>query len=251
MEFDIIIDEKTLEFNFEELKKGVADFTSLYDGAQVSMDMLSYSKKEVASLRKLKKALNDEKIKYKTIYMQPCVVFENKVKELMDLMDVPINLIDSQVKAFEEQQKEEKKALILQAYNDTVSDDLKPYISLEIESEWLNKSFTINKVKEALKEIETGVKSDIETIKMLSENEKIIEKALDRYKVVKHLPTVIQLVKDMEDAQNILKTNETEIIETEEMPFIISTYVLQVDSFQEKLLKEFCEKNMIAYTKED
>ena len=55
-------------------------------------------KKDVATLRKIAKSVNEKKVEAKNEFMRPYTVFENNVKELIEIINEPISIIDNQVK---------------------------------------------------------------------------------------------------------------------------------------------------------
>lgn len=104
MEFNLITNIKqsipqAIVFNFDELKKELAEKITPYKSLAVTEDDLKGAKSDKANLNKLKKALNDKRIEVKKEYMQPLEVFEGQVKELVSIVDEGIVNIDSQVKA--------------------------------------------------------------------------------------------------------------------------------------------------------
>ena len=128
MEFKITAFQRPAEitFNYEELEKELAAKTQEYASIVYSEDQMKEAKADRALLRKLKDAIDSERKRVKTEYMEPFTDFENKTKRLMALIDEPINAIDGQVKAQEEKKKAEKKSAIESFFN-----------SLENKPDWL------------------------------------------------------------------------------------------------------------------
>ena len=110
-ELQVKINQKLgiIDFNYEEMKLKLSEKMKEYNEVVVTADTKTIAKKDVAELRKLKKELNDRRIKVKKEYDKPYDEFKSKVDELTGLIDEPIELIDKQVKAFEKKEKEEKK----------------------------------------------------------------------------------------------------------------------------------------------
>lgn len=158
----------SISFNYEELK---AELTSkvqtyktiVYDDAQIKE-----AKADKANLNKLKKALNDERIRLEREYMTPFNAFKAQVNEIIGIIDEPVAIIDKQVKAYEEKCKEDKRAEI-QAHFDTLE---KPdFLSLDKiwDDKWLNASVNMKTVKEAIQAAIDKTNTDIQTLKALSE----------------------------------------------------------------------------------
>ena len=110
-ELQVKVNQKlgVIDFNYEEMKQELSEKMEQYNDIVVTADTKTVAKKDVAELRKLKKELNDRRIKVKKEYDKPYDEFKSKVDELTGLIDEPIELIDKQVKEFEEKEKEEKK----------------------------------------------------------------------------------------------------------------------------------------------
>lgn len=170
-----------IDFNYEEMKQKLSEKMEEYNDIVVTADTRTIAKKDVASLRKIKKALNDRRIEVKKEYMAPYDEFDSKVKELTALIDEPIELINKQVKVFEEKEKQEKKKEIEKLYSELIGDN-EEYLPLKkiYNKRWENVSFSIKEIEKEIKESVDGVDLAVTTIKgMKSEVE---EKALELFK---------------------------------------------------------------------
>ena len=112
----------TIECNFQEVEQAINARLAEYEGAVFTEDSRVMAKKEVASLRAEKKNLMDNLREAKRTYMAPWDAFEPRAKALISLYDKPIELIDGQVKAFEEKRIAEKRELIRQVYRELAGD---------------------------------------------------------------------------------------------------------------------------------
>ena len=108
---------EVIEFNFEELQKGIAEKVEHYKCLVYTENQVKDAKKDVANLRKFAKALSDERIRIKKQCLEAYTPFEEKINKLVAMIDEPINLIANQVHDYEEKQKEEKQALIQEYIN--------------------------------------------------------------------------------------------------------------------------------------
>ena len=129
----------SIECNFDEVKQAINARLAEYEGAVFTEESKTVAKKEVASLRAEKKNLMDNLREAKRTYMAPWDAFELRAKELIDLYDQPIGLIDGQMKAFEEKRVAQKKDLIRQIYRE-LAGDVADIIPLEkiYSSKWEN-----------------------------------------------------------------------------------------------------------------
>ena len=151
--------------NYEELKKELTEKTNFYKNMVYSEENIKDAKTDRANLNKLEKAINDEKIRIKNIFLKPYEDFESKCKELMALVKDASTNIDSQIKTFELKQDEEKKAMIKDIFDSYVG-EFKELINFEMifDSKWLNKTSSYKKIEEDINHIMTKTKLDMETI---------------------------------------------------------------------------------------
>ena len=98
---EVAIPEK-IDFNYEELKAELTSKVSFYETLVYTDDQIKDAKADKANLNKLKRALNDERIRREKEYMQPFNVFKAQINEIIGIIDKPIAVIDEQVKAYDE-----------------------------------------------------------------------------------------------------------------------------------------------------
>lgn len=108
---EVAIPER-IDFNYEELKAELTSKVSFYETLVYTDDQIKDAKADRVKLRKLKDALNSERIRREREYMQPFNVFKAQINEIIGIIDKPIAVIDEQVKAFDEKRKAEKQKAI-------------------------------------------------------------------------------------------------------------------------------------------
>lgn len=162
MEMKVIIDEyqlpQELKFNFEELKTELQAKAKEYEIMTYTEEQLTEAKKDRANLNKLKKALNDERIRREKEYMQPFNEFKSKINEIISIIDKPVAMIDAQVKNYEEKKKEEKQEAINALFN---AKEFPEWITVgQIQDKsWLNATTSMKQIDDNM----TGWKNRIET----------------------------------------------------------------------------------------
>ena len=72
-----------IEFNYQELKNEITTKANEYANIVYTDDTIKEAKADKAALNKLKKALNDERIRQEKEYMKPFNDFKTKVNELI------------------------------------------------------------------------------------------------------------------------------------------------------------------------
>lgn len=208
--------EGTVSCNFEEVKGYIRERLKEYDGAVFTEESKGYAKKELAKLRAEKKELNDNLREAKKKYMAPWDAFEPKVKELINLFDEPITLIDGQVKAFEEDRVSKRKALIESIYTELVG-DLADIIPLEriYNPKWENATMKEKAIREDVLAQATAARIALDTIRgMRSDAE---SKALDVYKQTLSLTIAISCINAYEAQKAEILRKEQERQREEEL----------------------------------
>jgi len=157
-----------ITFNYEELKQELTEKVSMYETLVYTDEQIKEAKVDKASLNKLKKALNDERIRREKEYMKPFDDFKAKINEIMDIIDKPVALIDKQVKEYEIKQKQEKKEQIKELWSEM---DVPEGLLLEdvFEDRMLNVSYGMNHVKQKMLDDIKRFNCDMETLAALPE----------------------------------------------------------------------------------
>lgn len=163
-----------INWNKEELEEAVRARISAYENVVYSEENLKQAKADRAELNNLLKAIEERRKKVKEIVNAPYAVFENEIKEILQLIREPVNMIDEQIKGFENQQKEEKKQKIKEAYDEHIGDlqSVLPFEKL-FDTRYLNKTYKLNTAIAEIKEKIEGVKRDLETIDSLDSKYKL------------------------------------------------------------------------------
>ena len=154
-----------LEFNFEDLKKALAERMELYRGLVVTEDGIKAAKQDRADLNKLREAVEAKRKEVKKACMAPYTEFEGRVRELVQLVDAPIAAIDGQLKEYEEKRRADKRAEIAAIYEETVG-ELKGILPFERlwRDEWYNTAWSMKKIREAIVAAEGKTASDLEVL---------------------------------------------------------------------------------------
>ena len=138
-----------ITFNYEELKQELTEKVSMYETLVYTDEQIKEAKVDKASLNKLKKALNDERIRREKEYMKPFDDFKAKINEIIDIIDKPVALIDKQVKEYEIKQRQAKKEQIKELWSEMdVPEGL--LLADVFEDRMLNVSYGMNHVKQKM-----------------------------------------------------------------------------------------------------
>jgi len=132
--------------NLEQLKAEITPKMEYYRSLVVTEESIRSAKADKAKLNKLKKAIDDQRIAAKKQCLAPYDELDKQCKEIEALIAAPIAFIDTQIKAFEEIEKNKKYEELQTYFNEVNSCD---YIRLEqiINPKWANKGESTEKLK--------------------------------------------------------------------------------------------------------
>ena len=157
-----------IQFNFEEIKLEISEKLKKFENLVYTDDQVKDAKSDRASLNKLKKALQDEKTRRKKEYLKPFEDFENKINEIIKLIDAPVSLIDKQVKEFEEKKKADKRIEIGSFWENT---EHPKWLTLAriFDERWLNATYTMKQIQADINGWINRINSEIETLQQLED----------------------------------------------------------------------------------
>ena len=153
----------TITANWEEIKNEIAVKLKNYSVMTYTEDEISRAKADKAYLNKLKKAINDERIRLEREYMKPFDEFKNKSKEVIALIEEPIAKIDEQIKAAEEKRKEQKQLEIGSLF---VCVEFPSWVrlSMVMNDKWLNATYKMSDIKNELELTKVMIENNIKTL---------------------------------------------------------------------------------------
>lgn len=159
---------KKIEWNNEELKETISAKVQDYKGLQYTEETIKEAKKDKATLNKLRDAIETERKRIKKQCMAPYELFEKQVKEVLAIIDEPIQLIDSQIKEVEEQRKLEKKQKVLEIYEENIGNlkGILPFAKV-FKNEYLNVSKSLKSITEEITALISKANQDMDVIEEL------------------------------------------------------------------------------------
>lgn len=158
----------TLE-NFDELKSYLEERLNAYRNVVYTENSVDMAKSDKKVLSKLKKTLDERRKEIKKIYMAPYLDAEAKIKELMAMVDEPLELISEFVADYDLKIKNAKRAEI-RAYYTQHAKALGEFADTLFEAEgfydpkWDNKSTTPKMWQESVNAKIAASATDISTI---------------------------------------------------------------------------------------
>lgn len=182
---DFIVEVKqqpgSIVCNFDEIESALKNQMQAYADLEVTEDNIPERKKDIATLRKIKDAVDTKRKEVKRAYSEPLTEFETKVKNLTGILDTEIIRIDRDIKEYDRKRIEEKQIHIKELYEQHVG-EYAEYLPLSIikSSKWDNKTCLDNEIISDIQTARLKVRGDIQAIKALGSE--IEEKLLATYK---------------------------------------------------------------------
>lgn len=167
-----------IKFNFDEIKSEVATKMDYYRNVVYTEEQLQEAKQDRATLNKFIKALDQRRKEIKDEILEPYKAFELRLNEVISLVEEPKQLIDTQIKAFEGKEKEEKNNRILDIFKEEVGDrDIDLFVIFN--PKWLNKTYPEKDIRE---EIQTACFHYDTNLPILEQLPDYSAEAIQRYK---------------------------------------------------------------------
>lgn len=165
---------RVIKWNKEELETAVRQKIASYENVVYTEDNLKQAKADRAELNKLTKAIEERRKMVRKTINEPYEIFESELKEILALIQKPVKMIDKQVKAFEDLQKEEKKKSIQAVYDESIG-DLAEVLSFDrvFDSRYLNQTYKLATAQADVKAKIEKVRTDLETIDSLESRYKL------------------------------------------------------------------------------
>jgi len=215
---EVIIPEQ-ITWNYDEIKAELTQKIQKYETLAYTEDQIQEAKKDRADLNRLKKALNDERIRRKKEYLKPFEVFESQIKEIVDIIDKPVQLIDEQLEGYEEDRKRKKREEI-GAY--WAQENKHPdWITLPLifQDKWLNASYSMTQIKKDIDSKVGQINYDMETLEMLPEYSfeavEVYKTTLDMNKAIAEGQRLADIQKRKEEAEKAEKELMAKVEEEE------------------------------------
>lgn len=227
---------EAINFNFDELKTAITEKSEQYAKIVYTDDNIKAAKEDRADLNRLKKALNDERIRRQKEYMKPFDNFKAKIDEIIGIIDKPVLAIDKQIKEYEAIKQDEKKANIEEMFKNMLFPE---WMTVEQiwNPKWLNASTSMTAIESELLSFKNEVIRNCQTLATLPmhSHEAVItyHKTLD---MAQALDKVHELIELEEAKKKMLAKEEAKKRETENafIPVPEQSPVIEVEKIQEE-----------------
>jgi hypothetical protein len=151
--------------NLDDIKAGVAEMMKAYEGLEVTEENIPERKADLATLRKIVKAIEEKRKEVKRTWNEPYDEFAGRVKEVTDKINEQITRIDSGISEFEKARVKQKRAHVQELYDKQIGEYAR-YLPLKsiYGPKWDNKTCSDNEIIADMQERVMGVKRDLEII---------------------------------------------------------------------------------------
>ena len=131
--------------NFQELREELSGVLNRYEHLVYTDDMLADAKADKKELARLRRELDDRRKEVKRAYLAPYNAFEGQVKELLAMIDAPLEEIKGFIASMEEREKAARRQEIevyFRRKSGSLGDLAEQVLSSPafLEDKWLNKS---------------------------------------------------------------------------------------------------------------
>lgn len=159
-----------LSINKKELIAIANEAVEPYKNIVIGADDVPSIKKVKANFRKLANSLNDKRIQAVKPLTDGAKNFKSDVDEVIAVINAEVENLDSQVKAFEGQEKEKKRKLVCFIVNNVCEHFNVPQTGIELKDSWLNKTTTAKTIK---KDVEVQAYQILKDIRVRKKLEKL------------------------------------------------------------------------------
>lgn len=191
--------------NFEEMQFELQNMMQAYAGLEVTEANLPERKKDIATLRKIKEAIEDKRKAAKKDYEKPFKAFEAECKKLTGIIDKEIDRINDDMKVYEKKRIAEKRETVKRLYDENIG-EFAEYLPLESlrRPQWDNKTYTEKDIIFDIQESVIAVREDFRTIETMCEP--WVAECKEVYKT-SGLTAAFQRFKDLQKAKEVAEAS--------------------------------------------
>ena len=141
-----------MRWNKEEVQQNLDEMLAAYTGRVYTPEAIKDAKADRAAVNKWEKQLGDALRAAKKLYTEPLDAFSQSIKTMQAQCKQVSGAIDTQVKAVEQAQREEKASTLRLVYRDCIGEleELIPFERL-LDEHWLNKTFDLSQAEKDLR----------------------------------------------------------------------------------------------------
>lgn len=198
LKIEISQEPAVIRCNFKDVKAKLSEKMAEYQGAVFTEESKSVAKAELASLRKTREEVEKRRKEVKAQCLAPYNDFEEKVKELLEIIDEPICLIDSQLKEMEAERIRKRHGDVETLYAECAG-EWAEYLPLKeiYVKKWDNATTSLKQIEKELLAMAEKVASEIGIIRNTQSD--VVEDALQVYQKSRDLGAALTRINIYED----------------------------------------------------
>lgn len=139
-----------IEFPTEQVKAFITEYMKRYENVVYNDDVIKQVKDDKKELNKIKKTINDFGIKVDKELSANIKAFRNELKDIILMIDEPMENIEAKIEEFETRRKNEKKLHVTNLIEDRIRNSglQERFASkVELKEQYLNVSVTLKQVE--------------------------------------------------------------------------------------------------------
>lgn len=211
---DIVTTQGTIEFKtYEPLLHQAEQLNEALKTVEVTEDTIQTNKKLVAAVRKEANKLDDMRKSVKKELLEPYSAFERRVKEIVETVKEGEDLIRTQVREFEQKERDEKfenlsEMLELRLRKYPKIQQYRVATELIITPSLLNKSVSDDKAELTIVETLETINKTLKTIESLEYSDEITAEYISHLDMQKAIETVQKRHVVLEQVREVVKKPE-------------------------------------------
>lgn len=218
-----IIGTSKIEDNIKKVKEYAIKVKEYYTGVVFTAVTKNDAEKEKADINKFKKQVEDFRKQIVAKYNEPIKLFEDTAKETEKLLKETYNLINVQVKAFDDEQLEKVREKIESYFNEYAQSKNIDFVNFSQMNISVTKGLLTStgnltkKVQDQINEFVDRCAKDVDLINTLEHKEEILIEYKKNLKSAESIALVMDRYKQLEEMKQKKESAKEQVINDEEM----------------------------------
>lgn len=218
-----IIGKAKIEDNIKKVKEYAIKVKEYYTGVVFTAGTKEDAEKEKADINKFKKQIEDFRKQIVAKYNEPIKLFEDTAKETEKLLKETYDLINVQVKAFDDEQLEKVREKVESYFNEYAQSKGIDFVNFSQMNISVTKGLLTStgnltkKIQDQMNEFIDRCAKDVDLINTLEHKEEIIIEYKKTLKSAESIAVVMDRYKQLEDMKKEKESAKEQVINDEEM----------------------------------
>lgn len=218
-----IIGTAKIEDNIKKVKEYAIKVKEYYTGVVFTAETKEDAEKEKADINKFKKQVEDFRKQIVAKYNEPIKLFEDTAKQTEKLLKETYDLINSQVKTFDDEQLEKVKEKVESYFNEYAQSKNVDFVNFSQMNISVTKGLLTStgnltkKIQDQINEFIDRCAKDVDLINTLEHKEEILIEYKKTLKSAESIAMVMDRYKQLEDMKKEKESAKEQVINDEEM----------------------------------